>query len=104
MDSRELSELAALERLEGPQGEDRADWRAAFVAYAILLALGGTKGIGLTDVYGMLIAEMRKVYRPVVVEIVEDDPEASAARAAELKTKMAGIVEQIIARQKGTAG
>ena len=42
---RDLSVQYALEEVEGPQGEDRQDWRAAWLAWWVVRAQGGAKNI-----------------------------------------------------------
>jgi hypothetical protein len=49
MDSEEFAELQAYERYFGPIGEDRADLRAALIAYCAASAFGGAKGQTLRD-------------------------------------------------------
>jgi hypothetical protein len=61
--SRELSWLAAYERVAGPQGSDRDDWRFAWLALWIVRA-AGVKELEAKWLYTDLIMTLRDVMKP----------------------------------------
>jgi hypothetical protein len=72
--SRELSWLAAYERVAGPQGSDRDDWRFAWLALWIVRA-AGVKELEAKWLYTDLIMTLRDVMKP------SDDDELSHGSA-----------------------
>ena len=89
--SLEIALLDALERTDGPQGQDRDDWRAAWVA-SWQLSKRDEKTV--PALYANLIASLRKGLvddDDHEIEIIEDDPELSAQKTAELVAKLEAI-------------
>lgn len=86
---RDLSVQYALEEVEGPQGEDRQDWRAAWLAWWVVRAQGGVKNID-PDVF---YEHLRKTLTDAIEkrkpdELITDDPEASEAKAKQLEQQL----------------
>lgn len=80
--SRELSWLAAHERVAGPQGSDRDDWRFAWLALWIVRA-AGVKELEAKWLYTDLIMTLRDVMKPSDDDepdvFIDDDPELMEA-------------------------
>jgi len=80
-----------LEEVVGPLGEDRADWRAAWLAYWVVSAFGGVKE-GVTPAWfvGHFLHTLRnrETADDEPNEIIDDDPDASARKAKELEQKL----------------
>jgi hypothetical protein len=86
---RELSWLAAYERVAGPQGSDRDDWRFAWLALWIVRAFTGAKDLEAKWLYADLITTLRDVAKadednePDV--LIDDDPELMEAHREKVK-------------------
>ncbi|HUS40969.1 MAG TPA: hypothetical protein VMX74_16060, partial [Pirellulales bacterium] len=80
VDSAELALQQAFERKNGPQGEEREDWRCAYIRWQIATSWGGAKGAKLED----FLPSFEIVEEP---ELIDDDPELCERREKELFTK-----------------
>ena len=84
----DLAREQALELVAGPLGEDRQDWRIAWLAYWIASAFGGLKDCTAEDFLQIFQADTRRKRENEqnVVEILEEeeDVEASDRKAQEI--------------------
>lgn len=90
--ARELTEQQALEEIVGPLGEERQDRRIAWLVYWIVTALGNTKDLTATDFLASFLQwlrDEREESKPD--ELIIDDPDASARKAAELEKKLLAV-------------
>ena len=92
MTSRDLLAQDALDKVAGPLGEDREDWRIAWLAYWIASAFGGLKDCTAEDFLQIFLADTRRKreHEQEVIEIIdeEEDVEASDRKAQEILAKI----------------
>ena len=87
--SRELTEQAALEKVFGPLGEERMDWRFAWLA--MLWTVDKERKLKLVDYVRHFRAMLREAMETDGEEehtLITDDPEASARKAKEIERTM----------------
>ena len=84
---RDLAREQALELVAGPLGEDRQDWRIAWLAFWVASAFGGMKDYTAEDFLQIFLADTRakREHEQDVVEIIEEDVEASDRKAKEIQ-------------------
>jgi hypothetical protein len=85
--SRDLAREHALELVAGPLGEDRQDWRIAWLAFWVASAFGGMKDYTAEDFLQIFLADTRakREHEQDVVEIIDEDMEASDRKARQLQ-------------------
>ena len=89
---RDLAREQALELVAGPLGEDRQDWRIAWLACWIARAFGGVKEVDAEDFLQLFLADTRqkREHEQEATEIIEEeeDVEASDRKAQEILAKI----------------
>lgn len=87
MTGRDLAREQALELVAGPLGEDRQDWRIAWLAFWVMRAAGGAKDLTAEDFLECFLADtqQKREHEQDVVEIIDEDVEASDRRAEEIR-------------------
>ena len=75
--------------MAGPQGEDRQDWRIAWLAWWVLKAFTGAKDMTPARMLGDFVNTLKDAREEAEPdELITDDSEASAAKAAELQRRL----------------
>lgn len=84
---RDLAAQEALDRVAGPLGEDRQDWRFAWLAWWIIRSQGGAKDATAEDFYHIFLSDtqQKREHEQDVVEIIDEDPEVSDRKAKEIQ-------------------
>jgi hypothetical protein len=80
---RELSWLAAYDRVAGPQGSDRDDWRFAWLALWIVRAFTGGKDLEAKHLYADLVKTLQEIANADEDErdvLIDDDLELMEAQ------------------------
>ena len=86
---RDLAWQEALERAIGPLGEERQDWRIAWLAYWLIRSLGGAKQeITPTQLVIDLQQVLRERGEEETAELIQDDPDASAQKARQIEQQL----------------
>lgn len=85
--SREISWQLALEEVAGPQGEDRQDWRFAWLVWWIVKAFAGVKEETPANFLGDLLQTLKETTAEPHV-LIDDDPKASARRAEQIEARL----------------
>lgn len=84
---RDLAREEAFERVAGPLGEDRQDWRVAWLASWVVKAAGGGSDVTAEDFYRWFLhdTEQKRENEQTEVEILDEDVEASDRKAREIQ-------------------
>ena len=80
---RDLVAQEALDKVAGPLGEDRQDWRIAWLASWIARSVGGMKDVTAEGFLQIFLedTQRKRETKQDTVEIVEEDVEASDRKA-----------------------
>jgi len=83
---RDLALEMAFERVAGPQGEDRQDWRIAWQTWWIVKAFSGVGDMKPTALLGDFLNTLKEAGEEAGPdELITDDWEASEAKAKQLQ-------------------